>query len=80
MAKQKPAPPQKPVFGGKVVCKEGDFEVRVNDQNQACALWTNHGQMFEPSKDGKVSGLENLKAAGILNVHERQLLEFEVIR
>ena len=72
MAKQKPAPKPKPVFDGKTVCKEGDFEVRLSDSGRACALWTNWGEMFD--------SLDKLKEAGILNVHERQLLEFGVIR
>lgn len=70
----------KPIFDGKTVCKQGEegkpepyyFEVRVSDSGRACALWQNHGQMFD--------SLDKLKEAGILNVHERQLLEFGVIR
>ena len=72
MAKQKPVAPPKPVMDGKTLCKEGYFEVRVSDSGRACALWANHGQMFD--------SLDKLKEAGILNVHEKTLLEYGVIR
>lgn len=64
--------PQKPVMDGKTVCKEGDFEIRVSETGRACAFWANHGQMFD--------SLDDLKAANILNIHERTLLEYRVIR
>jgi hypothetical protein len=61
--------PPKSASIADTICSGGEFSV-VRSGDKYEAHWTNHSQVFE--------SLDALKESGILNCHERLLLQFEV--